>query len=202
MQTADIGVVILAAGRSSRLGQPKQLVAFRKKTLLQHVLDEASQIKFSTRLLILGAHAEEILAKTDTGNAAVVQNEQWEEGMASSLRLGVQETLEAHPYTEHILFLLSDQPFVSAKLLEELIRIQIEGSHKITASQGKDRMGVPAIFARSLFPSLLRLEGDEGGRQLLRKHKAFMGRVTFEGWHFDVDTPEDLERLKQLEKED
>lgn len=99
-----LGVVVLAAGGSSRLGQPKQLLPFRNNPLLQHILDQTQVIPFASYVPVLGACAENIRQAIDPGPFDVVVNDHWEEGMAGSIRTGIERSLILFPSLEHIFF--------------------------------------------------------------------------------------------------
>lgn len=195
----DTGVVVLAAGSSSRLGEPKQLVKFRDRPLLQKVIKECEPIEFGTGVVVLGAKAEEIQLQIDPGSFTFVINEAWEEGIASSIRRGLEAVLEEHPDTGHLLFLLSDQPFLSTGLIEKLLATHREGTKEITASSYKGDIGVPAIFSKAMFPLLLELSGDQGAKKIMLQYPEKVTTVPFEMGHFDVDTPEDRNELHNLE---
>ncbi|TAE48664.1 MAG: nucleotidyltransferase family protein, partial [Bacteroidetes bacterium] len=183
----------------TRLGQPKQLLPFRGKTLLRHILDEAEGLVFSSRVLVLGAYAEEIRTATTPGLWTVVVNEDWAVGMGGSLRLGVAQSLQQNPATEHLLFLLSDQPFVSEDFLNVLIQKHIKNQSPITASEYQGIMGVPALFSQAYFAELMALSGDQGARKLFKAYETQVLRVPFEGGAFDIDTPADVERLREVQ---
>jgi molybdenum cofactor cytidylyltransferase len=192
---ANIGLVVLAAGGSARLGKPKQLLPYQQKTLLQHVLDQASEYPFDSKILVLGAYAAEILGSIDAVSFTVIVHEGWKEGMASSLRKGVAQALADSPDLEHLLFLLSDQPFVSGELMQSLVSTQLEQDNLITACRYQGQLGVPAIFHKSLFPELLRLQGDRGANSLIRAQGDRVGELAFELGIFDVDTEDDFGKL-------
>lgn len=192
-----IGVIILAAGSSSRLGQPKQLVEYKGKNLLQAIIDLADSLDFESKILVLGANAEDIKSNIKISNFELFQNKNWEEGMASSLRSGLGQ-LENN--IDHVLILLSDQPLVTREHLLKLIRKQLEVKVPATFSKYEEKPGVPAIFSRSLFPKLMNLKGDEGAKKLLHDQGFRYECIDFEKGNFDVDTKEDVERLKELEQ--
>lgn len=194
-RTDHIGVVVLAAGASSRLGEPKQLVKFRGKPLLQHVLDQARPVSFASYVLVLGASAGEIRSVIDPENFDVALNEDWAEGIAGSIRKGLDRSLAICPELEHILFLLSDQPFVSSRLIRELALVHVRSGKKITACRYGDTTGVPAIFSKAVFPELLSLHGDRGANRLIDQYRDEVAVVPFESGSFDVDTPEDYRKL-------
>ena len=190
MKSADhIGVVVLAAGASSRLGEPKQLAPFRGKPLLQHVLDQARRLPFAASVLVLGASADRIRKAIDFGGFFVAFNENWEEGIAGSIRKGLDDSLTIRPELEHVLFLLSDQPLVSGELLLDLAAAHLQKGKKITACRYGDTVGVPSIFSKSLLPELLLLEGDRGAGSLIKQYPDDLTAVPFEPASIDVDTP-------------
>lgn len=190
-----IGVIILAAGASRRMGQPKQLIAFKGKPLLQNIIDNSQACSFATYVLVLGAHSDEIQKAIDPGRFNVIINEDWEEGMASSIRKGVEGSLEINEELEHILVLLSDQPFVSSELIFEMIESHRQHGKLITACKYEDTVGVPAIFPRPLFQELCTLEGDRGAKVLINKYSDKLTVVPFEKGIIDLDKPEDYRKL-------
>ncbi|WP_243735819.1 nucleotidyltransferase family protein [Christiangramia sabulilitoris] len=196
-----IGVVILAAGSSSRLGYPKQLVDFKGKPMLQHIIDVADSFEFGTEVLVLGAAAKEIKDKIEPKKFEILFNQNWQEGMASSIRAGLEKSLEKEKDLEHLLILLSDQPFVSKQRIDALIKEQLASNSEATFSEYDEDVGVPAIFSSSVFPYLKELKGDHGAKKLVYDKKIQFRTVKFEKGNFDVDTKEDVELLKKLEKE-
>ncbi len=194
----NVGVVVLAAGSSSRLGQPKQLIKYKNKPLLQNIIDHSQVLSFTSKVLILGANAEEIKKNINAGEFKVFINDQWEDGIASSIRKGVRCLLESTPDLEHILFLLSDQPFITSKLLEELLDMHKKQGKTITGCSYNNTVGVPAIFRAQLFQELCHLKGDRGARTLIRKYPDRVAAVPFDLGSVDIDEPEDYSRLLKL----
>lgn len=196
-----IGVIILAAGSSSRLGYPKQLVEFKGISLLQRSIDVAESLEFDTKILVLGAKEDEINKKIDPRNFKVVVNENWEEGMGTSIRKGISKALKRKKELEHILILLSDQPLVTKDKIEEIIRFQLNNNKQATFSEYAGDVGVPAIFSRKIFSELKKLKGDQGAKKFIFNENFQFGTVKFESGNFDVDTAADVELLKQMQKE-
>lgn len=195
MTAADnIGVIILAAGASRRLGRPKQLVTFRGKTLLQHVIDTCNTIPFATSVMVLGAHVEDILKQTNTTDFATVLNQDWALGMGRSISTGLQEALQLNPALTHVLILLSDQPYLTEEHIIKLITTHLEQKKPVTASYYGDTTGVPAVFSKEIFTDLLALSEDKGARQIIRSYNT--ARVAFAKGEVDIDNAEDLERLR------
>lgn len=194
-----VGVVILAAGSSSRLGQPKQLIKYKNKPLLQNIIDHSQVLSFKSKILILGAHAEEIQKNINKGEFKVFINEEWKEGIASSIRKGVRCSLEITPDLEHILFVLSDQPFVTNELILELMDKHIQQGKTITGCRYNNTIGVPAIFSKHLFQELCLLEGDSGAKVLIKKYTDQVADISFDLGSVDVDKPEDYTKLNKLD---
>lgn len=194
-ELSNIAVVILAAGSSSRLGRPKQLVEFQNKSLLQHVIDTIDKFHFNPSLLVLGANGDQIRESINLKNVTVLLNENWPEGIASSIRLGVSESMKLNGSLDGILFLLSDQPFVNKKLIEELIEKHVNGDQPITACKYSGDVGVPVIFGKQFFSQLFELKGDVGAKKIITQNLDDVQRVVFKKGSFDVDTEEDVHKL-------
>lgn len=199
-ENTKIGVIILAAGSSSRLGYPKQLVKFKGKTLLQHSIDIANSLKFKVKILVLGANAKKIEKQIDCRHFKIVHNENWEEGMGTSISRGISESLNLYNDLDHILMLLSDQPFITSEKIQDLIRVQNSTKMSAVFSEYAGNIGVPAIFSRTLFSDLKGLKGDLGAKKLLKNKSFEFGTVQFEKGNFDIDTAADVTLLKQVEK--
>lgn len=199
-ENEKIGVIILAAGSSSRLGYPKQLVEFRGIPLLQQSMEVAKSLKFEAKILVLGANAEEIEKAIDIRNFEVVYNKDWEEGMGTSIAKGTSEALQIEEELDHILMLVSDQPFVSKEKIQELMRVQLDSNKPATFSKYAGEVGVPAIFSKEIFPELQELKKGQGAKKLILNNEISFETVKFEGGNFDVDTAEDVELLKRMEE--
>lgn len=190
----SIAVMILAAGQSSRLGSPKQLVSYNGKHLLQHSIDEAKAIDPAEIVVVLGAHHDEIMQHLEEdADVLIIQNNQWEEGMASSIRCGIQH-MRTRAY-EAVIIMVCDQPHVSREVLSGLRDRFHEGKHQLVASVYEDIPGTPALFHRSLYEDLFQLRGDRGAKQLIQQYKETTSFVGFPDGITDIDTPEDLEAL-------
>ncbi len=191
----NTGVIILAAGASSRLGSPKQLLAYSGATLLQHSIEAAQSSYASSVLVVLGANAEIIKSAINHTPANVVVNPDWKEGMASSIRCGLQTLVELHPETEAIIFMVADQPFVTAALLNNLMELNRNDQRSIVASKYGSTFGTPVLFTRKFFPELMELTGDVGAKSLVRKYMNEAAFVSFPKGEIDIDTVEDYQKL-------
>jgi len=194
-----VPAILLAAGASTRLGQPKQLLrlpGLAGETLLDHAIALGRAAGAAPIFVVLGAHAEEIHLECELLDCILVRNEAWHEGMASSLRAGISAVLENAPAASGVMVLVCDQPGLSAEHLRRLLDAQESDPDSIAASRYAGRTGVPAIFPRALFPSLLELQGDQGARTMLQQPGAAIHPVDFPAGEFDLDSPEDLQRLQ------
>ncbi len=192
MTKENTGIIILAAGNSSRLGQPKQLLDYQGKTLLRHTVEQALAV--SSRVIVITG-SENSGIEQETGSALTVQNESWQEGMASSIHKGLNEMLVTYPETENILITVCDQPHIDASVFSELIEKKQSSGKGIMASHYSGTLGTPVLFSRSYFNDLLQLSGQEGAKKLLVKYRDDVGQVMFEKGSVDIDTPEDYQKL-------
>jgi len=180
-----VGAVVLAAGASTRLGEPKQLLMLGGETLLERAVRVAREAGCSPVVVVLGASAASIQAVCDFGDAVVVVNDGWAEGMGSSVRTGVGALLDV----DACVVMTCDMPAVTASHLRALM-----ASGEVTASSYAGRRGVPAYFPAGAFQSLLELRGDAGAKDLLRSAHF----VELVGGELDVDTTTDLARAREL----
>ncbi len=178
----SVAAVILAAGASTRLGEPKQLVPLGGERLLERAVRLAREAGLSPVIVVVGARAAEITAQCDLREAQVVRCERWAEGMSQAVRAGIAAVAETNAASAVVL--TSDMPFVTPAHLQALTRRRGE----VRASGYAGRHGVPAHFPRTVFAELLRLEGDSGARDLLRDAPA----VELGDDALDIDRPEDL----------
>jgi molybdenum cofactor cytidylyltransferase len=191
----SIAAVILAAGESSRLGQPKQLLEFRGKTLVRCAVNAAIEANCSHVIVVTGgAHAEVKNAVAAT-NAILVQNSQWREGVGTSIRAGIQHLIDNAPEIDAAVLLVCDQPFVDRDLVAGLIALHSETGKPIVASAYADTLGVPALFDHSIFQELLRLDGHSGAKTIILSNRARVAEFSFPKGDVDVDTLDDLERI-------
>lgn len=195
-QANIIGIVILAAGSSSRLGNPKQLLEYGGKSLLQNAVDAAVNSNADEVVVVLGANADEISKGIDKSNVNTIINTEWKEGMASSVRNGLNELLFISPSTDAVIFMVCDQPHISSMVINELINTQSETGKPIVTCNYGEVMGPPALFHKSLFPELMQLKGDAGARKIILQHSNDVATILFAKGNIDIDTNEDYEALK------
>ena len=191
-QEATPHVLVLAAGAGSRFGSPKQLVRVGGEALLQRAVSRATEVGGHAVTVVLGAHAAELTPLLRHSSATVVINRHWEEGLASSLRLGVAQLPGS---TEAVLVTLADQAAVTTFDLRRLAGAWRRQPDSVIAASYDGHTGVPAVFPRHAFPSLLALRGDVGARPVLSQLADRVLRVPMPNAAIDIDTPEDLLKL-------
>lgn len=190
------GIIILAAGSSSRLGTPKQNLIYNGKTLLQHSIDEALATGCRPVIVVLGAN-KDVIAPTIAGmQIEVAYNDNWQEGMSSSIRIGITHLQKTHSKISSVILMLCDQPFVTTGLLSQLVAASTDKSIVVCAYDSA--VGPPVFFDSYYFADLLLLKGNEGAKKLMRKYKAKTTTVPFVLGSIDIDTMTDFEKLKDF----
>jgi CTP:molybdopterin cytidylyltransferase MocA len=194
LRGARIGVAVLAAGASRRLGHPKQALSYKGRPLLRRALDAACGSSATFVSVVVGAEQALVAELLEDTDVDVVENGQWQEGMSSSVRAAVAWARRRD--CDGLLLAVADQPHLSSAHLNALVAAS-QGATRIAASAYADVLGVPALFPWELFHRLEGLSGDAGARSLLR-HTAF--RVIAVPWPAgarDVDTAADAAGLDQ-----
>lgn len=193
-----ISTLILAAGSSSRLGRPKQLLRFKGKTLIERITQVALSVSDQV-LIVLGANETlirphlEALVLANTSKLEISFNADWEEGMGKTLSFGVEKLAKN---ADAILVLLSDQLFVDEVLLRKMMQTFAESNLPIVACEYAEQLAVPILFDKTVFADLMSLSGDKGAKVLLKKYSDKLGSVPFPLGICDVDTPEDLKKFE------
>ncbi|HEX6123891.1 MAG TPA: nucleotidyltransferase family protein [Pyrinomonadaceae bacterium] len=202
MSHQQVGIVILAAGGSTKLGSPKQLVRFKGKTVFRSSVESAVACESSSVIAVLGSRAEEISIEAEGLPVEIVINEEWEVGISSSIKAGLARLIELGPEIDAVIIMLSDQPFVDEKTIRSLIDTYRTSGKPIVASEYNGVLGVPALFDRVMFDDLMALEGDAGARVIIRKSASEkIATISAPEAAFDIDTPQDRDRLRTYESE-
>ena len=196
-----LGVIILAAGASRRMGRPKQLLEYQGKTLLNRVVDLAIGLGENPIVVVLGAHVNRIRPTISSREVIVVDNPDWDSGMGSSIRTGLRTLLDNHPGIQAALVLLVDQPHLTSELLQTMIVEQRKNGAAVVAARYDNVLGVPALFDRGIFPELLRLNQQVGARKVIEAYRENLHAISFPAGAIDLDTPEDWERFRTLPPE-
>jgi molybdenum cofactor cytidylyltransferase len=188
-------VIILAAGSSSRLGQSKQLVKMNGVPLLLKTTMAALEAMYSHVLVVLGANADEHKKIIAHLPVEIITNTQWEKGMGSSLKIGLQHILKFKPKPLAIAVLVCDQPLLTSSHLTALREAYRKTGKPIIASRYNDTLGVPALFDQSLFPELLEIKDVQGAKTVIENHPGTVESIPWTEGSLDIDTPEDLKLL-------
>ena len=224
MNSSTVGLIILAAGASTRMGTPKQLLTYRGRSFIRHITESAicasqrSTERLRTELaevsrrsqrfaiasvcqpiaVVLGANAEQIKPEISQLPVQIVENQQWAEGMSSSIRVGLEALLGVNQNLEAVAIVLCDQPFVSFPILDRIVEAYHLTSKPIIASEYAGTLGVPVLFSCTLFSEIMALKSNEGAKQLIKRHIHEVFSIPFPEGSIDIDTPNDYAQLQTL----
>ena len=178
------------------MGRSKQLLPYHGKSFLANAVDSANDTLADPVIVVLGANKELFEKEISDKKVHIAENEQWKEGMASSIRCGVNALAHIAPAADAVIIMVCDQPFVSSSLLNELITTQQATGQLIVSCQYEQTMGTPALFHKSLFPELLALKDDTGAKKIIERYGNRIATVLFKKGSIDIDTEEDYKALK------
>lgn len=194
----ETGIIILAAGNSSRLGQPKQLLKFKEKSLITHIITEAIATGLFPCVVVLGAHAELIKQEITDQDISIVENHSWETGMASGIAAGMKALLTINDQITNIIISVCDQPFISREVFRSLKEAHHSTAKGIIASSYKEASGTPVLFNKKYFEALSLLKGQEGAKKLLKLYEQDVTYVPFKNGEIDIDTQNDYLNLLKI----
>lgn len=185
----NTAIIILAAGASSRMGAPKQLLLVDGKTLIKRICETAMDTPCHPIVTVLGANRNLIRKETDRMPITVIDNPQWENGMSSSIKMGLAGAYMTEKAIEAAIFLTVDMPYVNAELINKMIeKAESDEKIEIVACKYDSQMGIPVLFKRTLFTDLLELTGDEGAKKIVMKNKDKTAFINFPEGKLDLDT--------------
>ena len=187
----SVAALVLAAGGSARLGQPKQLLPYQGQSLVRRAVAAAIAGGCFPVAVVVGLEHVEIAAELRSLVVRLVPNDSWADGIGSSLRAGVK-ALEA---CEAILILACDQPHLDAELIRRLLRIRAETGKSIVAASYAETLGIPVLFGRTYFGELLSLGDEQGAKSIIAAHPEEVARIDFPKGAVDIDTLEDYRKL-------
>jgi molybdenum cofactor cytidylyltransferase len=193
-----IGAVILAAGMSRRMGVPKLFLDFRGKPLFLYSVECAIDSQLDPILIVGGEHIELLQDHTKDLSVEVLKNPAYTEGMAASLKLGI-EALDGR--VDALLVFLADQPFVPPMLIKKLLQTYMacrSNGIRVVRPQYNGIPGHPVLFDADLFVEFSDLQGDEGGRLIIKRHAEKLKLIPAENplWGADIDTPDDWKKFE------
>jgi molybdenum cofactor cytidylyltransferase len=193
---SDIGLILLAAGGSTRMGRAKQLLVFKGRSLLRRAAEEGVASGCRPVVVVLGDRPEEMRGELAGLEVQIVVNDRWRVGMGASIRRGMEEVQGAA-----VVVMLCDQPFVTAEVIGQLIKTFRESGKAVCASSYAGTFGPPCLFAASEFERLRGMPEEQGAKRLIAA-AADVALVPFEKGAVDVDTVEDYERILNEEADE
>ncbi len=193
---SHIAVLILAAGASRRMGRPKQLLAWSDTTLLGNAIENAKASNAHEVIVVVGAKAEFIRREATKHYVPTVQNDDWEQGMGSSIICGLSYLLQQRTAYTGVLILLADQPLIDTAYLNKMMQCFQDGTRGIVATKYNEKAGVPALFGNSYFEPLQLLNQEYGAKTLLKMHTKDTLLLDAGNKISDIDTPEDYHGLR------
>lgn len=189
----NIATLFLAAGASRRMGQSKQLLKIKdNQTLIEHSIAAATKSSSQHITVVLGANAlriQKVLSRQVQGIDIVI-NKHWEKGMGSTLSVGLQYLLAQAPNLDALIISVSDQPYLSTTIFDQLIEQYISTKKPIICANYGHKLGVPALLDKQFFPQLLALQADEGARGIIRSNRTLVASIPFPNGAIDLDTPQ------------
>ena len=187
------GIIILAAGSSSRMGEPKQLMMYKNKTFLQHIIGEAKLANLDPVICVTGYQSELIMKSISRMKVAVVYNEHWQEGMGTGITAGLKQVMLSD--IDSVILAVSDQPYISSDLFRTMIEWKDKSGKGIVACTYARTLGTPVLFTKDYFSRLQLLNGDQGAKHIVKLNLPDVCPVEFEKGEVDIDTKQDYEKL-------
>ena len=191
----NTGIMILAAGNSSRLGKPKQMLGFKGRTLLATIIAAAEATACEPVVLVLGAFAQEILTAHQNLNINHIINDSWQQGMSTSISAGLAKIADLDPTIENVIIAVADQPFITPAIFEALVTEKESSGKNIVGSRYAETIGTPVLFNKQYFKELMSLKGDSGAKQIIKVNSEDVTTVAFELGNIDIDTETDYHNL-------
>lgn len=168
---------------------------YNKQSLLQHAIAVALESGMGPVITVLGSNHDLLKKNLQDSRIDIVNNKDWQEGIASSIRCGLNFLQTKYPEADAAIFMVCDQPFVTSSLLTNLLTVQNDSGKAIAACEYAGNTGTPALFHKSMFPELEQLNGDTGARKIIRKNLASAVSVPFPQGNIDIDTSGDYSNL-------
>jgi molybdenum cofactor cytidylyltransferase len=191
-----IEILILAAGASRRLGEPKQFVKYQGSSLIRRITSEAIRSAVGGVTVVTGFKGEAVQQEIKDTKARIFYNEEWEEGIGASIRNGLKFLHDADPDLNAVLISMVDQPFVDAAHLQKLVNAYDPSRPMIVASAYAGTFGVPVLVDSFYFDMLKGLKGDEGGKKIFVNYLKNIVEIPFIEGSIDIDEKEDLKSLE------
>jgi len=192
-----IVTLIMAAGASERLGQPKQLLPFKNLSFVSNAVNTAIESKNGPCVVVTGAHYKEVKEdlKSFKNKVLLCHNKEWEKGIGSSIQCGIKFINNNIPDVYGVIILLCDQPFIKSDFLVRMTRSHFTSRKKIIASGYGGSWGVPVFFHSSMFGYLEELEGDKGAKIVINRFKQNVFVIPNAEAEIDIDTMDDYKQI-------
>jgi len=192
---SNVQLLLLAAGSSSRMKEPKQLLSWGTATLIEHQIHTLLHTH-NPLSVVVGAYAERIIPVIDSLPIKIIRNEHWADGMGTSIAIGVQKVLEENPHLDGILISLIDQPLLNTGHFNKMLQLFRPGNKQIIVSKAEGSWsGAPVLFDTVYVDELKRLTGDQGAKMVTNEYKKFVEPVEGGALLIDVDTPESYQKV-------
>ncbi len=193
----EIPQLLLAAGYSERMGQPKPLLSWGNQTLIEHQIGTLLQTGQPV-VVVLGAYSEDILPVIEKLPVTIVINEKWSEGMGTSISFGVNAIRENLANADGVLISLIDQPLITLQHFNAMIKkFEPDKNQIVTSKSAEGWIGVPALFDSCYFNVLRALKGEEGAKKIIQKEIQHVKGVEAGNLLADMDTPDSYQNLKR-----
>jgi molybdenum cofactor cytidylyltransferase len=195
---AEIPILLLAAGSSSRMGQPKQLLPWGEQTLIEHQIQTLLQTGNPVNVVI-GSNSDLILPIIEKYPENIFINADWELGMGSSISFGIRQIIQKFPEAEGVLIMLLDQPLLTTSYLKKMLSAFLHGTQQILVSHSASGWtGVPVLFDKCYFKELAELSNEEGAKKIVKRHEEKVILLDGGGLLADMDTPETYQQLLKI----
>lgn len=194
-RTAHMAILILAAGASNRMGQMKQLLPWKKTTLLDHAIDNAKKLENAAVFVVLGAHSEKVRKNSTAKHVVFIDHIGWRKGIGSSIAHGIGHIMATGSSYSSVLMLLCDQPLIDPIYLRRMSNAFQKNDKGIIATTYPKGVGVPAIFRSNYFQELGCLNKDKGAQSIIKKYEYDVFALRPDGKEIDLDTKEEYEDL-------
>ncbi|HPI79137.1 MAG TPA: nucleotidyltransferase family protein [Cyclobacteriaceae bacterium] len=192
-----IPILLLAAGPSSRMGRSKQLLPVHGKPLLQTIVNELVAAGTGEVIVVLGAYAKDHKKTISSHRIKTIENGQWQNGMGSSIKVGLNFIQEQVARPEAIIISVCDQPHLASGHIIALAHLYRTSKKTIVASTYNGAIGVPVLFDKSHFASLAKINDNEGAKNIIQQNLAQTATLPFPLGGMDLDTMEDYNRFIQ-----
>ncbi|MEH2448052.1 MAG: nucleotidyltransferase family protein [Nostoc sp.] len=195
---STIAIMILAAGASTRMGTPKQLLLYQGHSFLQYITEMAIASVCQPVIVVLGANAEQIHPQIKQLPVRVIKNLDWACGMSTSIKSGIELLNNLPQKIEAVVITLCDQPFVSYQIINQLVDAYYSEKKPIIACEYAGTLGVPSLFSQMFFSELAALKETSGAKKVINNNLNKVFSIPFPLGNIDIDTPKDYKQLLSI----